>query len=192
MAIPSTIFVVGAQGSGKSTFARMLSDALEQLPEPSCLGHWPVSECSTILARRLAHLLQPCFPLPGVDEQQLAERIVRNKDYFREALRRLGEQMAEDSPAQLVRMAARHGRIVVGVRRREEVLAYCAQQMEHGDSRGDRNLWVLVDRTPTGPDDFEREMFQLQICRKTIFNNGDVALLKQNAWRLAAEILESK
>lgn len=190
MNLPNTIFIVGPSGGGKSLFARLLSNALHVHANPIAQG-WNVADCSTFLAKRLAHVLHPHLTLPGFTEQQLSQHIIDHKDRFRESLRRIGEQLAKDAPAALIREAKHVGRIVVGVRRREEVIGY-AEYMRDWRRAGNHNdLWILVDSTALSvQDDFDRAFFQMQVCKKKIWNNGNMDLLRQNAQSLADEILQ--
>ena len=162
------IFIIGRSRSGKSLAARYLAEAL------AC--DW--SETSTPVIRELAEL---CKVSSGMlDDGQCWERLIRvGKDEFRAELQRMGDLMVRLRPGYLIRECCARSRIIVGVRRRCEVLDY----FRHHDPSGWRSVWIKIIAENSRPDPhFELDHAKVDF---EVINNGDPSSLAQQMNRIS-------
>lgn len=192
MSMPKHIFIVGAAGSGKTEFARMLAGELGTLPVVP-RRNWRVAECGDLLIRRLANIqAHGRWPQPAPADQWVTY-IRSRKEEYREQLRAIGDQLAVDAPGRLLDECADNAEIVVGARRKAEAVAYYG-----GDAwiLRDGDTWIHVarpgradslgsDSRRLANDSFDREFFE-KFCAHQVINRGDLAALEKEAALLAA------
>lgn len=164
------VAVVGESAAGKSTFARALGAALG----------WNVAETGHVLDKPLAGLLEALKPAIGIpmSARQWFDDMTERKADYRLAKRTLGDQLCALDPGCLVRACMAEGRIVVGMRRPEEVTAMLGQL-----KMGERLLLVIVCRQqPMQP---LTAFLALQVETVEINNNRGVDELQRDAVEIA-------
>lgn len=162
------VFVVGARGSGKSTFGALLATQLGV----RC------AETSAVLIRRLADV---CAAMLGPTEREggWESAICDEKDdeycggSYRKALIELGNQITADDPVTLARECWTQGAgVIVGVRRFAEYAA-CRRCWPSA-------VWLLLEREHgVGVDNFESKALREAIGPQCVLQNsgglGDLA-----------------
>lgn len=104
------IVVLGPQGAGKSTVARLLGEQLGL----------NVAETGEILIREFAEL-QHAVGWPDATVDQWIEYVSKRKGSYRAALIALADKFRRADPAYLMHLAAERGQIIVGPRKVDEV-----------------------------------------------------------------------
>jgi len=170
-----TIFIIGADRCGKSTAAQYLAEAL------GC----DYAETGRLVTQILAQLTAESFGRP--ESAAACARMFSNfKEDCREALSTLGDQIAEFAPTFLMDVCSVFSKIVVGVRRRREALAYIEScSPENCDS-----IWIKIV-APQPPLPNSRYELHSLPCDYEVINDGSLADLQRKMHALA-QIIRSK
>lgn len=165
------IFIIGGERCGKSTAAQHLAKAL------GC----DFAETGRPVIRELAKLYASS---KEPDRIETWEKLIRiGKSEFRSELATIGDLMTKLAPTCLIEHCCKRARIVVGVRRRREVLSFF---QAHGRNVNEA-LWIkIVASQPlVVGSNFE---LQDQPCDYEVVNDGDYAQLEQKVNAVASKI----
>lgn len=168
------IFIVGADQVGKTTVAELLGNRLKM----------PVGETGDMLCAFLARVYAGREG-DYCDSQHFKTwvlRILNHKEMFRPQLASLGDLLARVDPRYLVEQCAHFAPIIVGVRRRREVIPFVAKGVEK------KNIWIKVrgpNRGALRSSIFELGPYEFDY---SVNNFGHLDWLKQNVDELADKI----
>ena len=167
------IFIIGAERCGKSTAALHLSQAL------NC----EYAETGRRVIRELAK-----FYAKGSEDPQSVERWAKliglHKPEFRKELGLFGDLITGVSPTHLIDECLRRARIVVGVRRRREVLGYF-QRYGQGSWK---SVWIKIKSTTGQTEKASRYELAEQPCDFEVINDGSPEDLQSKMQSLAQKI----
>lgn len=168
------IFIVGENESGKSTFARELSEATGLR----------VGETSRCLDGPLARVLCQLPYFTAATPQDMLRDIGNNKDQFRAAKRAIGDELCKVDCAYLMQVCVIEGaRIVVGMRRAEEIRAF----MDTMPASRSMIMFVMYRGAPGDADIVPMSSFlPIPIQLEEIYNDGNVEQLRAKARQVAA------
>lgn len=169
------IFVIGEARSGKSTAARFLAESMG----------YECAETSELLIRELAKLYSAANGYVGGVETW-AKLIAMGKSEFRKELACIGDLCVSFSKTYLIDECLKRAQIVVGVRRRSEVLGYF---QNHGRQSW-KSVWIKVVGPESGVTSSNYEL-QGQPCDYLVTNSGDLNELKHKMFALA-RVLQAK
>ncbi len=166
------VAIVGESESGKSTFARALSNALG----------WKVAETGHCLDGRLSRLLAASVAVTGIslNAQMWREDMDERKATWRSLKREFGDMLCEVNPGVMVNECMDSGaRVVVGMRRPEEVVAMMGRM-----KISERMLMIILYRKqPIQP---LSQFLALPVASEEVCNDGDVAQLERCAVSIAS------
>lgn len=172
-----TIFIVGPAASGKSAFAKLLSDYLLRKSGQE----WEVADTSEPLYFALASI-HAAGPQQGPDSTNIArwEDFIRaRKEMYRLQLVRLADILRSRHPTFLLDSISRLGAIITGVRKVSEIRC------------GSRDFYIYIERPgfPSIDDGFEAERFR-GLANATVINRGnEMGALGIQAEMIAGRIL---
>lgn len=133
------IFVVGARGVGKTTFAKALAKQ----------SGWATAEASFYLSKILAQYIKTSqagkVAFSGLD---ILDQIIDNKAAWTKELIAMGDAITSVRGDCLIDMALKDAKIVCGVRRKIEVEARAMHEKN--------DVWIVVDNPDRAkPDNYE-------------------------------------
>ena len=166
------IFLFGDARCGKSSAARFLAQSL------GC----EMAETGQVVINELAKMY--AAGNGSVDGMQTWSKLINaGKCEFRKELSVIGDLMTRISPTYLIDECGKRARIVVGVRRRREVLGYfqsCGRQSWN-------SIWIRVVARQPHSSDSSYELHG-QPCDYEVQNTGDLNELQQKMYALARVI----
>ena len=166
------IFIIGSERCGKSSAAFFLSQAL------NC----EYAETGRLVINELAKLYATGNGAP--ESYDTWVRIIGlHKDEFRHELGVVGDLITTLAPTHLIDDCAKRARIVVGVRRRREVLSFF-----RNCSRQDWNCrWIKIV-APQPAVSGSRYELRSQPCDYEVVNDGDLPALQEKMQTVARKI----
>lgn len=176
------IFVIGDARSGKSSAARFLAQALGS--EMAETGDVVIEQLAKLYAVSHSHGYEA---VPGHASVETWSKLIRlGKPEFRRELAAIGDMLVEVSPTSLIDVCAKRAQVIVGVRRRREVLGYF-QGYGHA---GWRCVWIRVVGPYAKLKDPSYELAD-QPCDYEVINSGDLSELQKKMFALA-RVIQSK
>jgi len=152
-----SIFIIGHQGVGKSTVAQLLGLELK------CR----VAETGQVVTDELARLYARFVTGSSEHASYWSTGLTALKEDVRDQLETLGDLLTRMKPDCLVSRCQMHATIIVGIRRRCEVLTL---------SRSAADIWIRVER----PNASKQGVFELgdMPCDFVVRNNGNLSDLE--------------
>jgi hypothetical protein len=160
------IIVIGADGVGKSAAASVIAKELR-------CGY---CETGNVLIKKLAEFYAAASYCPNEVREMWKRTIRRCKSEFRRELHALGSVLTKSTPSLLVDEAARHGRMIVGIRRECEAEAVIERYGR------ENTIWIHIDRPGANDDGFELSRWPVDF---RVSNSGDSLSFLRNIRQLA-------